>query len=173
MKKEQTDQKSKEQTIKDPKNVDNIDFQKEIQKKDAQIKDLTETAKMVQANFENFKKRIEKEQKEFQQFANAKLILRVLDIIDTFELALKNDQSNDDFRKGIELIYAQLQNVLEEYDVTQMNSLGEKFDPYKHEAMIAVKENEKENGIVLEEFQKGYSIGDRVIRHSKVKINKL
>lgn len=135
------------------------------------IKDLTDTLQRLQAEFENYKKRIEAEKKEFVKYSKAELILRLLPVLDSFELALKNSQDLEKFKKGVELIYAQLYSVLEQEGVRPIKALGERCDPYKHEVLLK-DDSDKEEDVVLEELQKGYMLHDKVLRHSKVKVSK-
>lgn len=140
--------------------------------KDSQIRDLTETAQHVQADFENFRKRKEKEQEEYTKFACSQVIGQIIPIIDNFELALQHTENKDEFVKGVELIYSEFIQMLENNGVDPINpQKGEDFNAYEHEALLAEKSKEKENSI-LEVMQKGYKIGDRVIRHAKVKVAK-
>ena len=147
--------------------------EKRVDDKEVMIKELTETTKRVQADFENYKKRIEGEKQEFIQQANADLLKKLLNIIDNFELALKNEQHPEDFAKGFELIYAQLRELLTQEGVKEIETEGKQFDPYLHEAMITGSDDTKKDNEILEEFQKGYTIKNNVLRHSKVKVNKL
>ncbi|MBW3012951.1 nucleotide exchange factor GrpE [Candidatus Woesearchaeota archaeon] len=147
--------------------------EKSVDEKEVMIKDLTETAKRVQADFENYKKRVEKEKQDFAELANADLLKRLLNIIDNFELALKSEQNHEDFVKGVELIYAQLKELLTAEGVKEIDTKGKQFDPYVHEAMITGNDNTKKDGEILEEFQRGYLLKNNVLRHSKVKVNKL
>ncbi len=140
--------------------------------KDSQIQDLTNTLKMVQADFENYKKRAQKESQEFMKFANSGLIKDILPVLDNFELALKNETMNEQTRKGFELIYAQLYGILEDNGLKVIQTENQKFNPNLHEALLTEKNPSKEDGLILEELQKGYFIGERVLRHSKVKVNK-
>ena len=139
--------------------------------KDAKIAELTDTLQRLQAEFENYKKRIDKESAEFVKFAEEDMIKSLLPILDNFELALKNHQSPQEFYKGVELIYAQFFQMLEDKGIIVIECKGCKFDPYKHEALLAVESSEDENK-VLEELEKGYLLHDKVIRHAKVKIAK-
>ena len=140
--------------------------------KDAKIKGLTDNLQRLQAEFENYKKRIEKEKVEFMQYANEDLILKILPVIDSFELALQSTCTNhEEFVKGIKLIYTQMFSMLESLGMKKIEALGNKFDPYKHEVLMQEK-SDKEEGTIIEELQKGYVLGDKVIRHTKVKISK-
>ena len=141
------------------------------QDENKKVQELTDSLQRLQAEFENYKKRIEKEKLEFVKFANEELVLRILPVIDSFELALQNTNSHDEFVKGIKLIYTQLFSMLESLGVQKIKAQGEKFDPYKHEVLLQEQSN-REEGIIIEELQKGYLLGEKVIRHAKVKISK-
>ncbi|MBW2999723.1 nucleotide exchange factor GrpE, partial [Candidatus Woesearchaeota archaeon] len=139
-------------------------------KEQEKIAELTETLQRVQAEFENYKKRIEKESIEFKQFAAKEVVEKLLPILDNFELALKNTKENEQFLKGMELIYSQFFSTLENLGLKRINCNG-KFDPHLHEALMS-EQSDKEPGTILEEFQKGYTLNNKVIRHSKVKVAK-
>jgi molecular chaperone GrpE len=135
------------------------------------ICELTDTLQRVQAEFENYKKRCEKESSDFTKIANAELIRKLLPIIDNFELALKNCREKDEFYKGMELIYSQLIESLQSQGLKHIECQDRKFDPYFHEALLT-EESDKEENTVLEELQKGYMLNNKVLRHSKVKVSK-
>ena len=139
--------------------------------KEEQIKELTTTVQRVQADFENYKKRTEKETQEFIRYSNKKLITKILPIIDNFELALKHNHREDEFTKGVELIYAQLITILEEEGIKAIKAKGEQFNPELHEALLQEDSKQKRN-IILEELQRGYTLNDKVIRPTKVKLSK-
>ncbi len=124
----------------------------------------------LQADFENYKKRCDRESASFRKYANAELIKSLLPILDSFELALKNNGEHEKFVKGVEMIYAQLYSLLEDKGLRKICSEGRKFDPYTQEVLL--QEESEKDGIVLEELQKGYLLGDAVLRHSKVKVGK-
>jgi molecular chaperone GrpE len=142
----------------------------EKEKKTDKMQELTALLQRIQADFENYKKRVEKESKEFVKIAAKDFVVKLLPILDNFELALKNNENNDEFVKGIELIFSQLYSTLEQEGLKKIEAKGKKFDPYKHEALL--QEEADEDGIVLEELQKGYELNGIVIRHTKVKISK-
>ena len=134
------------------------------------IQELTELVKRTQANFENYRKQTERRAEEMQQFITKNTLLKLLPLVDTFELSLKHTSSAEEFKRGMELIYAQLLTLLEEEGAQPFKSAGEKFDPYYHEALLKVDSELPENTI-LEEFQKGFMINGKVLRHAKVKIS--
>ncbi len=145
--------------------------QAEEQEKDKKIRELTETLQRLQAEFENYRKYIEKQYEGVVRYSNEELIKKLLPILDSFELALKNTSNKEEFINGIKLIFSQLYQLLESEGVQRIECLGEKFDPYKHEVLLT-EESDKDEGIILEELQKGYTYKGKVIRHSKVKISK-
>ena len=142
----------------------------ELDEKDQKIAELTDTLKRLQAEFENFKKRNDKERVEFVKYAHADIISQLLPVLDSFELALKNTADKDKLIEGIKMIHAQLYSTLEALGLHPIKATGEKFDPYRHEVLMK-QESDKPEDTILEEFQKGYMLNDKVIRHSKVKIS--
>jgi molecular chaperone GrpE len=147
-----------------------IEQSKRIAELEAQIAELTETLKRVQAEFINYKNRTEKETRQLIEYANGDFIRKILPVLDSFELALKSTSEPEKFRKGIEMVYAQLLDVLRQEGLMPIDSQGKKFDPYLHEVLLKEK-SDKEEDTVLEELQKGYKLKDKVLRHSKVKIS--
>ncbi len=166
MKKEET--KEKAETGKTDLNKEKPKDNKPTDKE--KIAELTETLQRLQAEFENYKKRVDKENSEFVKYAKAELIQRLLPTLDTFEIALKSTKDNEKFVKGMEMVYAQLVSLLHSEGLKPIEAIGKKFDPYLHEVMLKEK-SDKDEGIVLEELQKGYMLNGRVLRHSKVKIS--
>ncbi|MAG15854.1 nucleotide exchange factor GrpE [Candidatus Woesearchaeota archaeon] len=132
--------------------------------------DYKDALQRLQAEFENYKKRVEKENTTFRKLATADVVHQMLPTLDSFEQALKNTDDKEKFVKGVELIYAQFHSMLEEMGLRQIKAAGERFDPYKHEVLL--QEESDKDEIILEELQKGYMLNDMVIRHSKVKVGK-
>ena len=143
--------------------------------KDQQIEELTNTLQRLQADFQNYKKRIDKEHISTIKNANASLIKELLAVLDSFELAIKNNHENNPeiakFKRGLEMIYAQLYSVLESEGLRMIETKNKKFDPFKHEVLM-IKESDEPEDTILQEFQKGYILNDNVLRHSKVMIAK-
>lgn len=147
-------------------------LKQEIAKKDATIADYTDHLKRLQAEFENYCKRVEKERKEVAGFASEKLIVKLLLVIDDFERALAQLKNvPEETKKGIEMIFKNLHKIMDEEKVVPIKAVGEKFDPYKHEVLMQA-ESDKPDDIILEELQKGYTMNGKVIRYSKIKISK-
>ena len=166
MKKEENEEKA--ETKKKYLDKEKSNDKKPIEKE--KIAELTETLQRLQAEFENYKKRIEKESAEFVKYAKAELIQRLLPTLDTFKIALKSTKDNEKFVKGMEMVYAQFVSTLQSEGLKPIEAVGKKVDPYLHEVMLKEK-SDKDEGIVLEELQKGYMLNDKVLRHSKVKIS--
>ncbi|MFA5259221.1 MAG: nucleotide exchange factor GrpE [Candidatus Pacearchaeota archaeon] len=119
----------------------------------------------LQAEFDNFRKRIQKEKLENEVNSNANLISELLNILDNFELSLKHN--ND---PGVSLIYEELNKILEKQGLKVISTKGN-FDPKLHEAMLTV--NGEKEGIIIEEIQKGYILNNKLLRASKVKVSKV
>ncbi len=127
------------------------------------------------AEFDNFRKRILKEKEEFAKYANEKLILELIDIYESLGRGIETAKSMDNKDKlieGMELIYKQFKSILEKIGLSPIKAVGEKFDPYRHEAMMQTVTNEYEDNTILEEFARGYMLNGKVIRYSKVRVSK-
>ncbi|MFH1064621.1 MAG: nucleotide exchange factor GrpE [Candidatus Woesearchaeota archaeon] len=137
----------------------------------AKIEELTNDLKRVQADFENYKKRVDKESTYFREYACSTVVKKLLAVLDSFEMALKNTDDQEAFIKGVELIYSQLYNVLKEEGLEYIDVKGKKLDPHLHDVMLSEKSEDPEDTII-EELQKGYRLKGAVLRHSKVKVAK-
>ncbi len=130
----------------------------------------------VSADYANFQKRVPKQIADTICYEKEKIIKTLLPALDNFEHTLQNARSAENVEvlvKGIQIIYDQMLDILKSHGVEQIKALGEKFDPALHQAMMQKAQPEQEENIVLEEFQKGYKLNGRVIRPSKVIVNKL
>ncbi|AWB46986.1 nucleotide exchange factor GrpE [Paenibacillus sp. CAA11] len=129
----------------------------------------------VQADFDNFRRRTLKEKEELGKYASAKLITELLPVFDNFERALAanvQEQSEQaSFVKGVEMIFRQLDGVLQAEGLKAMESVGQPFNPEFHQAIMQVESDEYEEGIVVEEVQKGYLLKDKVLRPAMVKVS--
>ena len=128
------------------------------------------------AEFENVRRRTEREKAEFVKYANQELIIEFLDILDDLERSIEAAKANHEdytaFLKGIEMVMAHVYDLLRKNDVEPIDSKGKMFDPNCHEALMQEERDDVEEGTVVDEFQKGYKIGERVIRTNKVKVAK-
>jgi molecular chaperone GrpE len=125
----------------------------------------------LQAEFDNYRKRAAKENSDFRDYAVAEAARSLLPVIDNLSLAVKNaSASPEDFRKGVELIYKQLQATLEKLNIQRVAAEGEPFDPRLHEAIELVESNDVPDDHVLEELQPGYRIKDRLLRPAIVRV---
>lgn len=125
----------------------------------------------LMADFQNYKRRTEKEKSDIYAFANEKLVKELLDVIDNFERALAAGNDGDKFLEGMEMILKQLQGVLEKAGVAEIKCLGEEFDPNFHNAVMTEDSTEYESGKVTAVLQKGYTLNGRVVRPVMVKVS--
>jgi len=139
--------------------------------KDRRIEELTNDLKRVQADFENYKKRAEKEWAERSKLATQKLMTDLLAVLDSFDKALENQGNADprDLKKGLEGLHRQLLQVLQREGLREIKAEG-RFDPFMHEALMREERPDAEDGQILEVYQKGYQVGSRPIRPARVKV---
>ncbi|MBU4189933.1 MAG: nucleotide exchange factor GrpE [Candidatus Thermoplasmatota archaeon] len=142
------------------------------------LKEKTKTAddylsklQWLQAEFENFRKRIDKEKNDYVKYANKNLIMKLLDSVDDFERIMNNIKDKE-ITDGLNMIYKNFLHVLENEGLKKIDASGKNFDPYKHEAFLQVVDSSKPENTVVEELQKGYMLNENVIRPAKVKISK-
>jgi len=164
--------KEKEEKIVSLKESEYLKLKEEADK----TKDYWDRILRLQADFENMRKRIEKEKEDFIKFANEGIILELLNVLDdlerTVELAQSQHQDLTSFLKGVEMILFHLYEMLKEYGVRPIEAKGKLFDPLYHEALMQIENNELEENTIVEELQKGYLLNSRVIRTAKVKVSK-
>jgi molecular chaperone GrpE len=128
----------------------------------------------TQADFDNFRRRARQEKEDFVKYASLKLIEQLLPVIDNFERALSSSKENKDFDslvKGLDMTFRQLDQVLVQEGLRPIESVGQPFNPEIHQAIMQVESEEHEEGIVVEELQKGYMLKDKVIRPAMVKVS--
>ncbi len=125
----------------------------------------------LMADFQNYKRRTEKEKSDIYAYANEKLILGLLEVIDNFERAVLSETADEKYAEGMEMIFKQLKGVLEKSGLEEIKALGEGFDPNFHNAVMTEDNDQFESGSVTEVLQKGYTLNGKVIRPSMVKVN--
>ena len=148
-------------------------FKKKKDKKDEQIEELTDKVKRQMAEFDNFRKRTEKEKSQMYDMGAKTIVEKILPVIDNFErglAAVPEDNKEDAFVVGMDKIYRQMLTVLEEAGVKPIEAVGAEFDPNFHNAVMHVEDETLGENVVAEELQKVYMYRDTVVRHSMVKV---
>ena len=140
----------------------------ELQAIQQELDELTDRYKRILAEFENHKKRSQKEREGLYNSILGDIIEVVLPVLDNLENAAKVETSDENYKKGIELVLKQFQDVLKSKGVEEIKALGETFDPELQEAVSSVQDDSKGEKEIVQEYRKGYKIGHRVIRHSMV-----
>lgn len=151
-----------------------VSLQNQIEKLEEQVSDLNDQLLRRAADFDNFRKRMFREKEESIRYANAALLTDLLAIIDDFERAIQSAADSKDFgafHAGVSMIEKQMVSILERnWGLKRFSADGELFDPEKHEAIAVEETGEHDTEIVLEDYQKGYLLHDRVLRPAKVKV---
>ena len=148
-------------------------FGKKKDKKDEKIEELTDKLTRQMAEFDNFRKRTEKEKSQIYEVGAKDIIEKILPVVDNFERgldAVKEEEKEDPFVQGMEKVYKHLVTTLEGIEVKPIEAVGQPFDPNFHNAVMHGEDENFGENIVAEEFQKGYTYRDSVVRHSMVKV---
>jgi len=168
--------KQKAEEIRKKDKIEKIKGLKEkLKEKEEEIKTLYDRLMRTQAEFENYKKRTEKEKSDLLKYAGEEIIREVLLTVDSLEIAIKHARESNQLEsiiEGIEIILKQLLKSLERFGVVGFNSIGEKFDPNRHEAVVQVESKEHEPSTIIAESQKGYFLNDRLLRPALVTVTK-
>ena len=142
-------------------------------KKDEKIEELTDRLTRQMAEFDNFRKRTEREKSQMYEIGAKDIIEKILPVVDNFERgldAVKEEEKENPFVQGMEKVYKHLVTTLEGIEVKPIEAVGQPFDPNFHNAVMHVEDENFGENIVAEEFQKGYTYRDSVVRHSMVKV---
>ena len=148
-------------------------FSKKKDKRDEQIEELTDRLKRNMAEFDNYRKRTEKEKAAMYEVGARSVIEKLLPIVDNFErglAAVPEEEAKSAFAEGMDKIYKQVLKMLEDMGVKPIEAVGQPFDPNFHNAVMHVEDERLGENVVAEEFQKGYLYRDSVVRHSMVKV---
>jgi len=151
------------------------ELKKKLEEKEKEIKENHDRLLRLAADFENYKKRTAKEKEEWTKFANEDLIRAILPFIDNLERAVNHAQKVSDVGvliEGVRLTLQQLLQALNKFGLSTFESVGKPFDPTVHEAMLVVETDQHEPNQVVEEFQKGYLLNDRLLRPATVSVSK-
>lgn len=173
-----------EQIKQDSENIsaENTAVDKEITLKESELKKLNDDAAAfkdkyvrILAEFDNARKRNERERAELIKYAHEEVIIESLGVYEDLERSLeaaRKFSADANIIKGLELVVGKMRDLLKKYDVKPVDSVGKTFDPSCHEALMQIESAEHEDGVIVEEFQKGYLLGERVVRTAKVKVAK-
>ena len=164
--KEETEASNEAEAPKEKKKL----FSKKKDKKDEKIEELTDQLRRQMAEFDNYRKRTDKEKASMYIIGAKDIVEKILPVVDNFERGLAQAPEGDSFADGMKMIYKQLITTLDELGVKPIEAVGKEFDPNFHNAVMHVEDEEAGENIVVEEFQKGYTYKDFVVRHSMVKV---
>jgi len=170
------DQKTAQETpdASSPEQQERETFKQELEHLKKEYDGLYDRLLRKQAEFENYKKRIDREKSEFMQFASSELMKELLNAMDSFDLALRNAAADgaggEDRLRGFELIYKQLQDTLARFGLKPIEAKGKKFDPNYHQAVSTQASDKKEENTVIEEMRKGYTLNGRLLRPAMVSV---
>ena len=142
-----------------------------LQEKQLELDDLNDRYKRIMAEFENFKKRSQKEKENLYNSVLGDIIIGMLPIMDNLDGAVSAECKDEKYKQGVELVQKQFKDFLVKHKVEEIKTEGETFDPSLHEAISMVQDPEKESQEIIQEYRKGYKLGSKVIRHSMVVVN--
>lgn len=168
--------KDEKEELKETEEIMEDTHNSEIELLGNRIKELENTLLRNQAELQNYKRRRDEEVSRLLKYANEDIIKEILPIIDNFERAINMDDDNledevSKFLSGFKMIYSQLRNILDKLEVKEIEALNVKFDPSYHQAVLQEHDETREEGIILDVMQKGYTYKDKVIRPAMVKVN--
>lgn len=155
---------------KDEKKKKKRALEEALEQKEAELADQKDQHLRLMAEYQNYRNRTTEEKKKIYGDAKVDCVKALLGVMDTFERALEAPCSDESYKKGIELTFNQMQKAFEALGVTEINALGEAFDPNLHNAIKQVDDSDYESDTVCEVFQKGYLLGDRLIRPAMVAV---
>ena len=168
MEKEEKDIQDIENEAKNKKADEIIELKKQIESQKVQLEETEDRLKRVAAEFDNYKKRNIKERDGMYNSLVSDIVSNFLPVIDNLEKAVTAETKDEEYKKGIELVLKQFKDVLNSRGVIEIETIGKTFDPELHEAVSSIQDDTKGEKEIVQEYRKGYKIGDRVIRHSMV-----
>jgi len=167
---EKKEQRDTEKNVQQEVDSEEETEEQEREKLEQEVEELEQSLKKVMADFDNYRKRMMREKKNIIERATEDLMIDLIEVLDDFERAMENEDEMDS--KGVEMIYDKFKKVLKEHGLEEIECKGKTFDPNFHECLMSVEEEDYEEDEIIEEFQKGYKLNDKVIRPSKVKVAK-
>lgn len=162
---------AEKEPVKDNKKKKKKDLKDALAQKDAELADQKDQHLRLMAEYQNYRNRTAEEKKKIYGDAKVDCVKELLNVMDSFERALEAPCADENYKKGVELTFAQIQKAFEKLGVTEVAALGETFDPKVHNAIKQVDDSDFESDKVCEVFQKGYLLGDRLIRPAMVAVS--
>jgi len=153
-----------------PRAVDAAVSRAEFEQLKGERDQLVERLARLQAEFENARKRAEREKQDYRDYASASVVEQFLPVLDNFDLALKSKGTAEQLRSGVELIMKQMEEILRQMQVTAIPAVGEAFDPRHHEALGSIERDDLPDQHIAEEIRRGYKIRERLLRPSMVRV---
>lgn len=167
-----SEEESKDEKDKPSEDDELAKLKEDLAKREIENLELKSHIQRLQADFENFRRQSDKQKEDIVRFANEQLILKFVDIYEDMERVNENSTNDDELKEGYELIYSKMKNTLEKEGLEVIPAVGEKFDINKHEALLVVDSPDHENNEIIDELMKGYTLKDKVIKYSKVRVCK-
>lgn len=165
----QTEEIKEEVTNEEVKNeLKENEEKSELQKKQIELDELDDRYKRVFAEFENYKKRTQKEREGLYNSVLGDIIVNMLPILDNLQMAVNAECKDEGYKQGVELVEKQFKEFLSKNNVEEIPAIGEMFDPSIHEAVSSVQDDTKQSGEIVQEYRKGYKLGSKILRHSMV-----
>lgn len=152
-------------------NIEVMDSDVDVQKLQEDLDNTTDRLKRLMAEFDNYKKRASKEREQLYNSLVADIMMAFLPVMDNLEKAINTNTEDEGYKQGMELVAKQFKDVLKSFGLEEIKTEGEIFNPILHEAVSSVQDDTKESQEIIEEFRKGYKMGDKVIRHAMVVVN--
>ena len=164
---EKKEKKQQDENLEQKQN-EKAEKNKKVTQMKEELEEMTDRYKRVLAEFENFKKRSQKEREQLYNSILSDIIEVILPVLDNLENALKAETKDENYKQGIELVQKQFKDVLKSKGIEEINAVGETFDPSLHEAVSSIQDEKRGEKEIVEVYRKGYKIGNKVIRHSMV-----
>ena len=153
-----------------------LQVQQTLEQKTREAREANDKYLRTAADFENYRKRMQRDLAEFRKYANEQLALEILPVVDHLALALKHSRESGDaaqgLQQGVELVYKQLRDALEKFGIKSFDAEGQPFDPARHDALIQIVTDEVPENTVVQVIQEGYLYNDKILRHAKVGVSK-
>ena len=169
--KEDVNEASNKETNEKEKILNENEEKSELQKKQIELDELDDRYKRVFAEFENYKKRTQKERDGLYNSVLGDIIVNMLPILDNLQMAVNAECKDENYKQGVELVEKQFKEFLSKNNVEEIPAIGEIFDPSVHEAVSSVQDDTKQSQEIVQEYRKGYKLGSKILRHSMVIVN--